>query len=242
MSEIKIPLRPKDDSRFSAIKKIEKDCLVHNVLYGCRNEESFIRYFPEYAGVDGKSTPNSKKAAKQFFSYARHKEFQDSYRITLHEFLNSRVRNENNLSPTDSGGDEAIEPRLTSDSTDKRKDQALRSLLDQAMSLVEHNSALDPDSLKVVTDIFNKLGFLKTEESKIEAPRRYLPVRCISECQYRLFVESHIESGEIENECLRCKALAFAREKGFIYDPTRNLLPKPPEEQLPLIKVNNIAK
>ena len=104
----------------------------------------------------------------------------------------------------------------------------MKSLRNQAMSMVESGDTLDPDTLKVLTEIFKKLGILKDEVEVQESPRRYIPCRC-GECDYRSFVESYVETGQIENSCLRCKALDLAKEHGFRYDP-KNLL-RPTDEK-----------
>lgn len=108
---------------------------------------------------------------------------------------------------------------------DTRKDNALKSLLNQAMSLVEKGEDLDAESLKTISEIFKKVGLLKDDVEVQEAPRRYLP-ECCGSCLYRSFVESHVESGEIENACLRCKALKLAQENGFKYEE-KTLLEQP---------------
>ena len=203
MAEIKIPTRPADYDK-TAIKKNDADCLTYSVLMGGKNEDAFRLFHPEYLGSDGKLTKEGKEASKQFFMYARNKEYIDAYKEELSGILSK-----------DSVIDVSID--------EGRKEKALKALLHQAMSIVEGKGNLDPETLKIATEIFKKIGLLKDDETEMEVPRRYIPIRCRQECQYRLFCEQAIKNGEIENECLYCKALAIAREHGYKYDPTTNL-------------------
>lgn len=211
--ELNIPLRPKSFDN-TAIRKADADCLTYVVLFGCKNEDAFARFHPEFVDQSGKLNVAGKKASRQFFIYAKNKQYIDNYRETLAEFLGKS----NKTDRSDLSDD--------SDLSDSRKDKALKSLLNQAMSLVEGSGDLDAETLKIAAEIFKKVGLLKDEVEQQEAPRRYLPERC-SACLYKSFTESHVESGEIENACLRCKALAMAVEYGFCYDPTNLLKTKP---------------
>ena len=202
--DFNIPLRPKGFDN-TAIRKADADCLTYVVLYGCKNEDAFARFHPEYLDNAGRLNTAGKNASRQFFMYAKNKQYIDDYKATLAEFLGKVNK---------SVGVDEVEGV-----DDSRKDRALKSLFNHAMSLVEGNAELDADTLKIAAEIFKKIGLLKDEEVEQEAPRRYLPERC-SACIYKSFVESHVESGEVENACLRCKALTFAKERGFIYDAT----------------------
>jgi uncharacterized small protein (DUF1192 family) len=153
---------------------------------------------------------------KAFFAYAKNREYRDAYISTLAEFAQ---RKRTKKQPTD-------EPNVLTE--DERKDKALNSLLNQAMQLVENGSELDPDTLKTVAEIFKRLGILKDEVEETEAPRRYLPARCYSECSYRLCVEQAIKQGEAINECDYCRTRKFAEQNGWLYDACKNL-DLPPE-------------
>lgn len=202
-----IPKRPLNDGDFVSIKANDRDCLSYSVAFNMPNERAFSLFHPEFLDEQGKLTKVGKTQCRQFFSYARNKEYADAYRKTLESFF---------------GKGHTVADNITSDIDDSRKDKVLKQLLGQAMSLVEGGEGLDPDTMKTVVEVFRKLGILKDEVEEQEAPRRYLPQRC-SACDYRSFVESCIETGQIENSCLRCKALDIAKEHGFHYDPT-NLL------------------
>lgn len=198
-----VPIRPKY-KRYS-LSKEQQDCLTYYVLMGCTKQDAFLLFFPEFLKYDdsgrvlkGKLTKAGEQYCKQFFATAEVNDYIRDYKKTFEE------------------KDDSQTAQIEID--DSRKDKALKSLLNQAMSMVESGDTLDPDTLKVLTEIFKKLGILKDEVEMQEAPRRYLPERC-SSCLYRSFVESHIETGQIENSCLRCKALDLAKEHGFRYDP-----------------------
>lgn len=204
------PKRPANDSDFASIKANDRDCLSYSVAFNVPNERAFSLFHPEFLDEQGKLTKVGKTQCRQFFSYAKNKEYQDSYAACLKSFIGKK----NIGNDTD----------ITNDIDDSRKDKVLKQLLGQAMSLVESGEDLDPDTMKTVVEVFRKLGILKDEVEEQEAPRRYIPLRC-SECDYRSFVESYIETGQIENSCLRCKALDLAKEHGFRYDPKTLLRP-----------------
>lgn len=200
-----IPRRPQFIE--SKLTVLEKNCIEYAVAFSAKNEEAFLLFHPEYITSDGKLSNEGKRRCKDFFSYSKNKEYRDAYTVYLKEFLSGdKGKGETHLIEVD----------------ESRKDKALKSLLNQAMSMVESGDTLDPDTLKVLTEIFKKLGILKDEVEEQEAPRRYLPERC-SACSYRSFVESNVEGGKIINECDFCRTRRFAEENGWRFDPTKNL-------------------
>lgn len=204
-----IPNRPIPDE--SKIPASDKDMLSYVVAFNVPNQKAFALWHPEFLDSSGKLNKTGRAACTQFFNYSKNREYADSYAAYLKEFLN--------------GGNDKSETHLI-EVDESRKDKALKSLLNQAMSMVESGDTLDPDTLKVLTEIFKKLGILKDEVEEQEAPRRYLPERC-GACAYRCFVESHVDSGEIINECDFCRTRRFAEENGWRFDATKNLdLPK----------------
>lgn len=177
MGKTLIPIRPKDDN--INIPKLDKDLLTYSVLFGCDNQTAFLLFHPEYRDDKGKLNSAGKKDCRQFFGYGKNKEYIDTYKATLQEYVD--------------GGEEVSE-----EISEERKKRALQRLLHKAMRIVESGQELEPDDLKTVSDIFKKVGLLKDENGeRIEAPRRYLPERC-SECRYKIFVEENIELGNIE--------------------------------------------
>lgn len=210
-----IPRRPANDADFGyKIKSDEKDIMLVKYLLGYSNSKAFALFHPEYCdGPGGKLGRAGQVAARQLFTHPASEAWMRSYADTLSRW----VRGQGGVMPDGADGIEIGETR---------KDMALKNLLDKAISLVENREAtLDADTLKTVSEIFKKLGLLKDDEAVQEAPRRYLPVRCVSECRYRAFVEDGLKQGYIADECGRCRAKAFAVEHGFKYDPTRALEP-----------------
>lgn len=200
-----IPRRPQCIE--SKLTVLDKNCIEYAAAFSAKNEEAFLLFHPEYITSDGKLSNEGKRRCKDFFSYSKNKEYRDAYTAYLKAFLNGdKEKSETHLIEVD----------------ESRKDKALKSLLNQAMSMVESGDTLDPDTLKVLTEIFKKLGILKDEVEEQEAPRRYLPERC-SACAYRSFVESNVEGGKIINECGYCRTRRFAEENGWHYDATKNL-------------------
>lgn len=186
----------------------DKDILEYSAAFGIPNNEAFLLFNPQFLTADGKLNNEGKRRCRDFFSYSKNREYKETYVQLLKGIV---------------GGQRQEARGQSNEIDDSRKDNALKSLLNQAMSLVERGEDLDPDTLKVVTEIYRKIGILKEEVEVQEAPRRYLPVKCRLECAYRLFVESHIESGEIIQECDYCRTRKFAEENGWHFDPTKNL-------------------
>lgn len=205
-----IARRPAKDSQFAGIRAGDKDCLSVSVAFGWPNDKVYAMFHPEFVEGGGRLNKEGKRQCAQFFAYAKHREYMDAYRETIASG-----------SVSVGSDDVAID--------DSRKDRALKSLLNQALTLVE-KGGLDADTLKIATEIFRKVGLLRDDDVSVEAPRRYLPARC-GECVYKSFVEGHVETGEIENECLRCRALKVAQENGFRYDPRDLLEPETPKDK-----------
>lgn len=216
--DFNIPTEVKDKGAFQQLKKIDRQIIAYAVLFGVGNQEAFMRFHPEYLDASGKAmNAAGKQASTMFWNYGKVKDYREQYEKELAEFLGRKQAN---------GVEDMTDG---SDLSEARKDKALKSLLHQAMGLVEGRGELDAETLKIAAEIFKKVGLLKDEVEQQEAPRRYLPCKC-NECIYKSFVESHVESGEIENACLRCKALSYAKNNGFRYDPT-NLLESPINNQ-----------
>lgn len=181
MAELKIPLRPSTYDK-SVIKKNDADCLTYSVLLGGKNEDAFRLFHPQYIDGSGKLSMIGKEKSRQFFFYAKNREYIDNYKSDLEKFLKGNGLGE--------------KPTVIDDS---RKDKALKSLLNQAMRLVEEEGDLDPDTLKTVTDIFKRLSIIKEEEVVEVPPIRYLPERC-SSCRYKLFIDENVANGNIIKE------------------------------------------
>lgn len=215
--DMKLPLRPSNVKDFK-IDKRAMDCLTYTVITGCRNATAFGIFYPEYTSGEGckesdvfKLSDLGQRCCNQFFTKDDNKNYQASYRATLKAFLEGRG--------TARISDESI--------SEDRKDNALKSLFNQAISLVERGVELDADTLKSITDIFRKLNILKEDVETEIRPLRFLPERCFQGCRYRLFVENAVKGGSVIDECQYCKALAYANENGYKDDATKRLdIPK----------------
>lgn len=195
--------RPPNNDEFKQSKK-EKDMMAYTVLFQCPNSTAYALFNPEVCDKNGKLNKAGQSLCRQFFSHPNNIAYMDALKA--------------HLSAVTKGGKVVKNDNID----DTRKDNALKSLLNQAMSLVEKGEDLDAESLKTISEIFKKVGLLKDDVEVQEAPRRYLPERC-SACLYRSFVESHVESGEIINDCDFCRTRKFAEENGWQFDPTKNL-------------------
>lgn len=217
LDTIKLPLRATNDKDFKLGKR-EKDCIVYAVLTGCKNATAFGLFFPEYTSGEGmkesdvfKLSDVGEKRCKMFFSNGDNDRYKASYKATLKAFLEGRGTSVSEIGEI---GDE-------------RKDNALKSLLDKAMKLVEQGGDIDPDTLRTIADVFKRLGVLKDEVETQVRPLRFLPERCFSSCRYRLFVENAVKGGDLVDECQYCRALRYANENGYKDNPTNRLdIPK----------------
>lgn len=176
-----LPTRPIPDD-FTTIKAADKDCLAYALIMGAPNDKAFLLFHPEFSDEQGKLTKVGRTQSRQFFAYAKNREFQDALRHTIEKQLGGKAK----LSVDDS-----------TEISESRKDEALKMLFNKALQVVESGGELDPDTLKVTTEIFRKLGILKEDVEVQEAPRRYLPERC-SSCRYKQFIDEQVRLGNIE--------------------------------------------
>lgn len=201
--------RPANNDDFKQ-SKLEKDILSVTILMGYSNATAYALFHPELCDRNGKLNKAGQRECRMFFSHPNNTAYMDAMRAHLEALTKGTVK---------VASSDAI--------NDSRKDNALKVLVNRALSLMEKGEDLDPETIKLIADIAVKLKLIKEEQEEQEKPRRYIPVRCRTECAYRLFVESHIEVGEIINECDFCRTRRFAEENGWHYDATKNLdLPK----------------
>lgn len=202
--------RPANDADFSQTKA-EKDMMVFKVITGYSNSFVYELFNREYSNGRGGLNSTGKTACRQFFTHPKNIAFMSAYEQTLIDAT------------------KGAKPRRDSDGDigETRKDKALKSLLDRAMSLVESGEELDPDSLKTITEIFRKTNLLKDEVEQTIKPLRFLPERCGS-CRARIFVESAVADGSVLDMCSFCKCRKFAEECGYKFDE-KNLLDIPKE-------------
>lgn len=197
--------RPANNDDFKQ-SKLEKDVLVFPLLYACSNATAYALFHPELCDRNGKLNKAGQRECRMFFSHPNNIAYMDAMRAHLEALTKGTVK------------------IATSDViNDSRKDNALKVLVNRALSLMEKGEDLDPETIKLIADIAVKLKLVKEEQEEQERARRYLPVKCRLECAYRLFVESHVENGEIINECDFCRTRRFAEDNGWHYDATKNL-------------------
>lgn len=208
MMDIKLH-RPSNDADFKQ-SKLEKDIMSYVLLFQCSKQVAYALFNPHLVDNDGKLNKAGQRECRQFFSHPKNEE----YMLALEAHL-SALMSGTKITTSDNSID------------DVRKDRALKSLLNQAMSLVESGENLDPDTVRTIADVFKRLGVLKEEVEAEIKPLRFLPERCFSGCRYRLFVENAVKGGSVIDECQYCKALAYATENGYKDDSTKRLgIPK----------------
>lgn len=217
-----IPKRPQNDGDFTAIKANDRDCLSYSVAFNVPNERAFALFHPEFLDESGKLTKVGKSQSKQFFSYAKNKEYADSYRETLAEFLNRGV---------------AVNSDMESEEIDG--DALARKILSDLAAMVKNGRIQDFEILKIATDILNKYGVLKGSEERVIPPIRVLPERC-STCRYRIGVESAVSDGLILDMCAYCKARKCVEEHGYRFNDGKDLLEIPQNVVTELESKNNV--
>lgn len=197
-----VPIRPKY-KRYS-LSKEQQDCLTYYVLMGCTKQDAFLIFFPEFLKYDGsgrvlkgKLTKAGEQYCKQFFATAEVNDYIRDYKKTFEE----KETSEN----------------IGEDDREKRAGEAVKKFTDKIVDKMGGDFET-VDEMDAIAKLADRVGVLDDKEKVEEKPRRYLPETC-SSCSYKVFVESNIEQGNIENECLRCKALDIAKEHGFRYDP-----------------------
>lgn len=212
MADNLFPARPKNDTEFK-IPKADKELLSYVVAMAVPNEVAFGRWHPEFLDATGRLNKSGKQACGQFFRYNKNREYMDAYRATLEAQI-GRTR----LANTDNKVGEVSE---------SRRDKAARSFTGKVCTTLETADPTDMEGMKIAADLGKTVKIFKEEEEQVIKPLRFLPVRCASECRYRLFVENAVKGGDIIDECQYCKALAYATENGYKDDPTKRLdIPK----------------
>lgn len=202
-----IPNRPIPDE--SKIPARDKDLLSYAIAFAIPNQKAFALWHPEFLDSSGKLNKTGRAACTQFFNYSKNREYADSYANHLKAFLSKK--------------ESGVKSETSAIIDDARKDNARVALYNKVIRLIEGDDELDPDTLKIAVDMAKKLSIVADDIEAQEQPRRYIPVRCLTECAYRLFVESNVEGGKIINECDFCRTRKFAEENGWHYDATKNL-------------------
>jgi hypothetical protein len=202
MAQSIIPLRPKGKFKLS---KEECDCLSWYVISGCKQADAYATFVrPDLA----LSKSLLMAASKQFFASVDASSYVKAYRKVL----------DNNTSEADTPFEQPSD-----DDIEGKKIEAIKSLINWATEQSINISDLNEDTATLVLKVADKVGLFEDMTKAEEAPRRYLPCRCQTECQYRLFVEQAQQDGQLLCDCDYCKAKAFAIENGFHFDATKLL-------------------
>lgn len=192
-----IPMRPK--GRHYNLTDSEMDCLTWFVLSGCSRDYAYMTFVRPDLAINKR---NLSTVSSQFFGSVDVRNYIEAYR--------SLIR----------GDVETIDDDLCLDA-DSRKTKAVSKFTDKVVDkmLGKIDSIEEMDAIAKLAD---RVGVLEEKEDVEEKPRRYLPVTC-SQCMYRSFVESHIEKGNIDNECNHCLTRKYAEEHGWHYDAKKNI-------------------
>jgi hypothetical protein len=97
-----------------------------------------------------------------------------------------------------------------------KKQKALRNLAQKGYRLAEELDNENAD-IEMVVKVFDKLGWLDSEEEVAEQPRRYLPESC-SGCRYKAFCEEHCD-----DLCQYCKYKKYSEDNGVHYENEKQL-------------------
>ena len=222
MAKSLIPTRPDPDKHL--IPAADKDLISYAVAMGIPNDVAFLRFHPEFAGPDGGLTVQGRKRSKDFWQYAKNRNFKDDYAKYLKEWASGK------------GGDTTAED--IDEISEEKKRATITRMLNQLVKLIG-NGDVTGDDLKTYSEIMKKVGWLKDEVEQITPPIRVLMTRC-SECRYRVCVESAVSNGEILDMCAYCRARTVAEEHGFRFNDGKNLLDIPKEVIEDLERKNNV--
>lgn len=202
MSKSKIPMRPKGAFKLSAN---QQDAITWHIISGMSRAEVYQRFIRPDLET---SKTALDKLSKMFFEDKEVRRYMEEYQATLNAFLDPQ---------------EKPKKELTEDEMKVRILKGLDKLKEFALNQADVIATLDEPG--EVIKLWKSLGLFGDEEEVVEAPRRYLPVQCLSECRYRAFVEQ-----ECEDLCIYCKYRAYANENGIHYK-TENQLKIPNESK-----------
>ena len=195
MSKSKIPIHPPGTFKLS---QQEQEAITWHIISGLARTEVYRRFVrPDLetskAALD--------KLTKMFFEDKEVKRYMEEYQSTLDNFFNPKEKPKKKVS------EEEMKERIL-----KGMEKLREFALDQADVIA---TLEEPGE---VIKLWRNLGLFGDEEEVAEAPRRYLPVHCMSECRYRAFVEQ-----ECEDLCEYCKYKTYANENGVHYKTENQL-------------------
>lgn len=212
--------RPANNDDFKQTKA-EKDMMSYVVLYGCSNSTAYALFNRHLLDKNGKLNKAGQSECRMFFSHPNNIAYMDALKA--------------HLSAVTKGGAMA----KTADDSDSRKDNALKVLVNRALSLMEHGEDLDPETIKLIADIAVKLKLVKEDVEQQIPPVRVLMERC-SRCRFRIGVESLVLDGKVLDMCAYCKCRRIAEEHGYRFNDGKDLLEIPKEVIDELESKNNI--
>lgn len=213
--------RPANNDDFKQ-SKLEKDILVFPLLYACSNATAYALFHPELCDRNGKLNKAGQRECRMFFSHPNNIAYMDAMRAHLEALTKGAVK------------------IATSDViNDSRKDNALKVLVNRALSLMEKGEDLDPETIKLIADIAVKLKLIKEDEEQQIKPIRVLPQRC-STCRMKIAVESMVLNGQMLDMCAFCKCRKTAEEHGYRFNDGKDLLEIPKEIIDDLESKNNV--
>ena len=197
MSKSKIPMRPSGKYNLSSP---DQDALSWYFLSG----ESQTEVYRKFIRPDLQTSKAAlDKLAKAFFADKEVRKYLSDYEETINALFEPKEKPK----PAKTLTEEEMKERIMK-GIDKLKEFAF----DQADII---DTLEEPGE---VIKLWKSLGLFGDEEEVVEAPRRYLPVQCLSECRYRAFVEQ-----ECEDLCVYCKYKAYANENGVHYRSEQQL-------------------
>lgn len=213
--------RPANNDDFKQ-SKLEKDILVFPLLYACSNATAYALFHPELCDRNGKLNKAGQRECRMFFSHPNNIAYMDVMRAHLEALTKGTVK------------------IATSDViNDSRKDNALKVLVNRALSLMEKGEDLDPETIKLIADIAVKLKLIKEDVEQQIPPIRVLMERC-SRCRFRIGVESLVLDGKVLDMCAYCKCRRIAEEHGYRFNDGKDLLEIPKEVIDELESKNNV--
>lgn len=213
--------RPANNDDFKQ-SKLEKDILVFPLLYACSNATAYALFHPELCDRNGKLNKAGQRECRMFFSHPNNIAYMDAMRAHLEALTKGTVK------------------IATSDViNDSRKDNALKVLVNRALSLMEKGEDLDPETIKLIADIAVKLKLIKEDVEQQIPPIRVLMERC-SRCRFRIGVESLVLDGKVLDMCAYCKCRRIAEEHGYRFNDGKDLLEIPKEAIDELESKNNV--
>lgn len=213
--------RPANNDDFKQTKA-EKDMMSYIALYGCSNSAAYALFNRHLLDKNGKLNKAGQSECRMFFSHPNNIAYMDAMRAHLEALTKGTVK------------------VATSDViNDSRKDNALKVLVNRALSLMEKGEDLDPETIKLIADIAVKLKLIKEDEEQQIKPIRVLPSRC-GECRYRIGVESIVLNGQMLDMCAYCKCRKIAEEHGYSFNDGKDLLDMPKEVIDELESKNNV--